>query len=564
MTTQRTWFDRILGNVAKLHAARTTRGFFKSIKSATRTQDRLLHEIIARTAGSRFGREHGYDRIRSYQDFRNQVPIRPYDQIRTYIDAVRNGDVSALFHPAEQILMFALTSGTTAEPKYIPVTPRSLEQSRKGWNIWGLRALLDHKGSILRHIVQVTSPMNDHQSPAGIPCGAITGLLAATQKRLVRRFYTSPLAISEITDPKSKYYTIMRLAIPRDVSWLVTANPATLILLAKTAHEHHEQMIRDIRDGTLWSDLAVSDQIRGAIAPRLAAEPETARRLEEIVSKTGSLYPKDYWRLSFRAHWTGGTMGLYESQFPRYFGTAPARDIGLLASEGRMSIPVDDFTATGILAVGSQFFEFIPADEYGSASPTVLRSHEVTVGGEYFLVLTNHSGLYRYDMGDRVKVTGWCHEAPMIEFLSRDAHTASMAGEKLTENQVVAAMQRACSDGVPPPNLFVLSPRFEETPRYRLYLESSSARSIAGLAGRFDDELCRVSVEYESKRKTLRLEGVEVVELPNGFLADRERALRAQRSRTAEQFKHQYLLPRPGLDGEFDSLRGLPTEAGRG
>ncbi|MBK8269416.1 MAG: GH3 auxin-responsive promoter family protein [Planctomycetes bacterium] len=343
----------------------------------------------------------------------------------------------------------------------------------------------------------------------------------------------------------------MRLAIPKDVAWLVTANPSTLLLLAKTSNEFREQMIRDIHDGTLWSELAIAEDIRRAVAPRISADPATAKRLEHIVSRTGTMYPKDYWKLGFRAHWTGGTMGLYEQQFPKMFGDAPARDIGLIASEGRMSIPISDHTATGILAVTSQFFEFIPANEYGSNSPTVLRSHEVTTGEEYFLVLTNHSGLYRYDMGDRVRITERHGEAPMIEFLSRDAHTASMTGEKLTEDQVVSAMQRVFANGKPPPGLFVLSPQFKEVPRYRLYVERSSTVELDGLAGRYDGALCDISVEYASKRQTLRLDGVELVELPDGFLSEREKRLRRMRSKTAEQFKHQYLLPKPGMDGEL-------------
>ncbi|HWL95610.1 MAG TPA: GH3 auxin-responsive promoter family protein [Phycisphaerae bacterium] len=556
MPNKRPWYDRVICKLAKEHAGLTTRAFFKAVRRATATQDQLLREILDRTAQSRFGREHGYANVRGYDDFRRQVPIRNYDAIRPYIDAVRNGDVGALLHPAEKILMFALTSGTTAEPKYIPVTPRTLDQSRRGWNIWGLKSLADHKGTFLRHIVQVASPMNDHLAPSGVPCGAITGLLASTQKWLVKRYYTSPLAIAGIVDARSKYYTIMRLAIPKDVAWLVTANPSTLLLLARTAHEHREQMIRDVRDGTLWNELAVDPKIRHAIAPRLQPEPELARHLEQIIAGTGTLYPKDYWNLGFRAHWTGGTMGLYEAQFPKYFGDAPARDVGLIASEGRMSIPIEDFTATGIAAVTTQFFEFIPTGEYGSADPIVLRGHELREGEEYFLVLTNHSGLCRYDMGDRVRVTGWFDEAPMIEFLSRDAHTASMAGEKLTEKQVVDAMQRVFK-GTAAPSLFVLSPRFEEVPRYRLYIEHDSTSALDHLPDHFDDALCNVSIEYASKRESLRLQRVELAELPAGFLTEREKRLRRQRSRTAEQFKHQYLLPRPGLDQELEAAARL-------
>ncbi|MCG8407330.1 MAG: GH3 auxin-responsive promoter family protein [Phycisphaerales bacterium] len=561
---QRSLLDRLKAKVGRIHAVRLTRRFLKAAETATATQDKLLAEMIAQGVDSDFGREHHFGRIRHAADFKANVPIRNYEDFAPYLDRVRRGDVSALFRPSEKILMFALTSGTTAEPKYIPITQHVLADSRRGWNVWGVKALLDHHGCFLRHIVQVTSPMNDHSAPSGVPCGAITGLLAATQKKVVLRYYTSPLAVSRIRDSRSKYYTIMRLAIPRDVAWAVTANPATLMLLARTADDHREQMIRDIHDGTLWDEMAVDGDIRTALSSRLAPDPICARRLEQIVSKNGAMYPKHYWNLGYLAHWTGGTMGLYRSQFPLYFGDTPSRDIGLIASEGRMSIPVDDGTPAGILAVTSQFFEFIPAADYSLSKRegvATLRSHEVVEGEEYFLVLTNRSGLYRYDMGDRVRVTGWVGQAPLIEFLSRDDHTASLTGEKLTEDQVVMAMSRVLRhtgtatdvDGTSLIN-FVLAPRWEAVPRYRLYMESSVVRQIDKLPQRFDEALCRINVEYASKRESLRLEALELTELPDGRLTERDRRLRRQRTRTAEQFKHQYLLPRPGLDTDLEPV----------
>ncbi len=632
---RRTLLDRLKARFGRLHAQRLTRQFFRAAERATATQDELLAELITRGARGAFGREHHFRRTRGYDDFRANVPIRTYEQFSPYIERVRRGDVAALFSPNEKILMFALTSGTTAEPKYIPITPRVLADWRRGWNIWGVKSLLDHYGCFLRHIVQITSPMDDHLAPSGVPCGAITGLLAATQKRVVLRYYTAPLAVSKIRDSRAKYYAIMRLAVPKDVAWMVTANPATLLLLAKTADQHRETLIRDIHDGTLWNEMPIDGPVRAALAPRLTRDPAAARRLERIVAQHDALVPRNYWQLGYLAHWTGGTMGLYASQFPPYFGDTPSRDIGLIASEGRMSIPIDDGTAAGILAVTSQFFEFIPAEEYGTSRPTTLRSNEVVAGGEYFLLLTNSSGLYRYDLGDRVRVADFFGQAPLIEFLSRDAHTASLAGEKLTENQVVLAMQRVLADAKTPkrqtidirrsegqwqaaktskheaagamrgtpgtmeqrsaatlfkspnrqtldiaarrqgqvaksPNLeplldaecpgrssdsllpFVVAPRWGEVPRYRLYVERSAAERLPALLARFDAALCDVNVEYAEKRRSLRLEAVEVATVPDGLLAERDRRLRAQRTRTAEQFKHQYLLSRPGADGDLE------------
>jgi hypothetical protein len=531
-----------------------TSRFHRAVRSATRTQERLLHSLLAAARDSAFGRDHSFPAIRRYEDYAARVPIRSYPDLAPYIDRVRQGEVGALFAPGERVLMFALTSGTTAAPKYIPITPRVLKDCRRGWNIWGLKALLDHPGCMLRHILQVTSPMNEEAAPSGVPCGAVTGLLAATQKRLVRKYYTSPLEAAAIGDSTVKYYTLMRLAIPRDVAWAVTANPSTLLALARVADDHRDALIRDIHDGTLSPPGPLEDPIREALRGRLAPDPACARRLETIVRRTGHCYPKDYWRLGFIAHWTGGTLGLYRSLFPPYFGDVPARDIGLIASEGRVSVPLEDGTADGVLSVSSQFFEFIPAGEYGTDRPAVLRSHEVETGGEYFLVLTNASGLYRYDLGDRVRVTGWLGQAPRIEFLCRGAHTSSLTGEKLTEDQVVMAMERICPSVGEERVNFVLSPRWGEVPHYRLYVERGAAQADGDLAIRLDRALSEINLEYAAKRNTLRLGPPQAVALPPRALADRDRLLRQRRLRHAEQFKHQYLLPQPGQDEDLEAL----------
>lgn len=552
------FFDRLLARIAKAHAGRVTRRVFQAIEDATATQDAYLRRLVSRNAESDFGREHHFGAISGYADFVANVPVRSYSELEPYIERVRRGRTEALFGGGGRILMFALTSGTTAKPKYIPVTQQTLSEWRGGWNVWGLKAILDHEGTILRDIVQVTSPMHDHLSPGGVPCGAITGLLAGTQKRLVRRYYVAPLEVSAIRDSAAKYYTIMRLAITRDVAFMVTANPATLLQLARAADENREQIIRDVRDGTLWQEIPVSTDVRRALVPRMCPQPERARQLETCIDQHDGLYPAHYWNLGFRAHWTGGTMGLYESQFPKYFGQAPVRDIGLLASEGRMSIPLEDGTASGVLTVASQFFEFIPAEEYGTPKPTLVRSHEVQAGREYFLVITNSSGLYRYDLGDRVRVTGRLGQAPLIEFLSRDAHTASLTGEKLTEDQVVLAMERISRSQCEFVANFVLAPEWDDPPRYRLYAETADGECSGALAERLDSALRAINVEYESKRESHRLGPIELTILPVGSLAERDRRLREAKSRTMEQFKHQYLLTKPGSDAELAGVGTRP------
>lgn len=556
--------DRLACVLAVAHARHIYRRFRAATRNATAIQERVLLAKIARNADSRFGRDHHFDQIRSAADFVRHVPIQDYEAHAPYIERVKAGDTRALFGPGQRVRMFALTSGTTDTPKFIPVTDEFLKEYRRGWNVFGIKALLDHRAAMLRPIAQVSSRMDESVTPAGVPCGAITGLMAATQKRLVRRYYVTPACVARIDDPAAKYYTIMRLAIPADVAFMITASPATQLKLARTADEHREQLIRDIHDGTLCQSVNVPATVRASLQPRLTASPVTAHRLEELVRKHGRLLPRHYWNLAFLANWTGGTMGLYLRDFPEYFGDVPVRDVGLLASEGRMSIPVDDGTPAGILDVTSHFFEFVPAEEMESPSRSALRAHQVEVGREYFVLLTTSSGLYRYDLGDLVRVVGFADQAPVIEFLNKGAHTCSLAGEKLTERQVILAMEATARVLEVPVTCFTVAPRWGHPPHYVLHIEPlqgagqkaspAEARRATDLAAELDRQLQKVNIEYASRRSSGRLDAMQLNLLPTGFL-NRWDAQQANARRPGnEQYKHRYLLTRPDDDRDFTAL----------
>src|SRR5262249_44140037 len=150
-----------------------------------------------------------------------------------YINRVRRGETRALL--ADPVVhMFALTSGTTATRKFIPVTPQYLSDYKRGWNIWGLKAYIDHPPVKLRAILQMSSDWQEFGTEAGTPCGSVSGLTASMQKRIIRWLYCVPACAGCIKDAAAKYYTALRLSLPRDVGMIVTANPSSLVNLART------------------------------------------------------------------------------------------------------------------------------------------------------------------------------------------------------------------------------------------------------------------------------------------------------------------------------------------
>ena len=92
-----------------------------------------------------------------------------------------------------------------------------------------------------------------------------------------------------------------------------------------------------------------------------------------------------------------------------------------------MTVPIHDRTTGGILEITSSFFEFVPLEEIDSPTPTVLESHELQEGNDYYILLTTSSGLYRYNIHDVVRCTGWHEATPVLAFLSPTAATMSPA-----------------------------------------------------------------------------------------------------------------------------------------
>jgi hypothetical protein len=511
-----------------------------------KVQEALLQGILAHHAGTDFAREHRFDTVRTVTDFRRQLPVADYDYFEPYLARVRKGDFKALLGDSV-VHMFALTSGTTATRKTIPVTPRYLADYKRGWNLWGLRAFTDHLETSLQPIVQMSGDPDEFRTEAGIPCGAVTGLTALMQKRIVRWMYCVPPCVSRIKDAPSKYYVVLRLSLPRAVGLVVAANPSTMINLARAGDAQKQSLIRDLADGTLSRHIDIPDDVRAELTRRLEPDPECARRLERVADETGTLYPHQYWpRKCLLGNWTGGSMGAYLRHYPRYYGTHPVRDVGLIASEGRMTIPFADNSPAGVLDITTHYFEFIPEAEGDSSSPTVLGAHELREGGRYFVLLTTSYGLYRYHIHDLVRVAGFHNGTPLIEFLSKGSHFSNLTGEKLSEYQVTHAMAEVLGEQSLALNHYGVAPCWDdEVPYYGLFLERGELPDVAAgerLAARLDERLRETNVEYASKRDSLRLGALRLEPVRDGFWArwDRERLNRS--GGTMEQYKHPCLI----------------------
>lgn len=546
----------LLCKVTFWEAHRLQKKFIKATKNFEATQLKVLKQKINRTKYSEFGKRYHFRQIHSIDDFQTRLPLCTYEDLVPYIERVKAGEVGALFHPKEKILMYALSSGTTSQPKTIPVTRPFLKEYKLGSLLWGVYCAQDHQGMLNGKILNIVSPTCEEKTPLGVPCGAISGLISETQKKVARQLYPVPGSVYQIKDVDVKDYLILRFSLGENVSLVNTANPSTLIRLARSAEKYKDRLVKDIYEGTLNPPGPLKEMT--ALQSKLSPQPRAGIRLQNLIQKGIPFTPRNFWPgLQVVACWKGGTLSSYLPQVRELYGKVPIRDLGLLASEARMTLPLQDQDSSGVLDLLSHFYEFIPEADADHPKPKTLLGHELQVGEKYFVVLTTSSGLYRYQIHDLVEVVDFFHQTPVLRFLNKGKSFSSVTGEKLSEYQVVQAVQCAASEQQLQLERFILAPQWGDPPHYALVVEEDYSIDKMNwdhfLIG-MERELQKSNPEYQSKRSSKRLGAPVLKYVPKGVFQQLDAKTQKSRSGRVEQFKPCFLSNDLHFLEKFDML----------
>jgi hypothetical protein len=495
-------------------------GFEKATKTPLENQRKLLLALLARNKNTVYGREHGFANIRSIEEYQARVPLNDYETLRLYVERLMRGETNIL--TVDKPILFGVTSGTTGKPKHLPVTEFTRKKKKETMDIWTYYTLKDHPKVLNGKILAIVSPEIEGHTTSKIPFGAESGHAYKNMPDVVKNLYVLPYEVFEIKEYDAKYYCILRIAMEQNVSVISSLNPSTILLLCQRTERVRDSIIDDIQNGTLNPELNIRYDIRKKIESRLKPNPGRADELMRLAEdRAGELLPLDFWpNLDVVICWKGGTVGIYVSHFKKYFGeNISVRDFGYLASEARVSIPMCDEGCGGPLAIMGNFYEFVPREEIDKEDRKFFLSHQLEVGQEYYIILTTHGGLYRYNIDDIVKVTGYFNKTPMIEFKQKGSLVSSVTGEKIYESHVNDAVNRAAE--LIGANLQFLSAfvEWETTPRYAFLVEFADdipKGNKIELLKNIEAELAKINVEYDTKRRSLRLDHPVLKIVPRG------------------------------------------------
>ncbi|MFN8075152.1 MAG: GH3 auxin-responsive promoter family protein [Kineosporiaceae bacterium] len=504
--------------VFRAEVARARESLRAELGDVHAAQHAVLTRVLAANADARFGREHGFARLRDLAAYRRAVPIRDDVSMRRWTEAAARGERSVLTSQEPTLFFRGREAGCA---RVVPVTPRYVHEVVLPLAYAAAAPFLQVPDALARRDAVFTLNW-DPSAPSGrTPAGR--PVVGPAELDAVRAF-DAPAPLEPGRDAPwmqlpvrvaaddwlERLYLRLRVAAASDVQVIAAADAAQLAGLADLLDVVAERLVRDLHDGTL-SGVDLGD-------PR----PDLAAALQRQADAAGRLLPAHVWpRLRLLHCSPVGLAAVFLPRLREQFGVGVAAGYAPVGSaDAMLGAPLDRHARAVTAAVGRVLFEFVGVDDEITPDTDTLAAWEVQAGKEYQVVITHVGGAYRYRLDDVVRVVDVVRGVPRLEPVG-SAVPHVVAGVPLRESHVVrAAVMAGERTGIELRNLRCRDAEGE--PRYELLVEGwqpLDAEDRELLAAAFDSELARASSEYAEARDEARLRPVRLVEAPTGTFA---------------------------------------------
>ncbi|MBD1364611.1 GH3 auxin-responsive promoter family protein [Mucilaginibacter sp. ZT4R22] len=394
-------------------------------QNAVALQQKTFSNLIHDAKATAFGTDHNFASINSYEDFKKQVPVRDYEELRPYIERVTKGEANVLW-PGKPAYL-AKTSGTTSGVKYIPISKESMPEHIKA----ARNALLSYihetgKADFVdgKMIFLQGSPVLSEKE--GISVGRLSGIVAHHVPEYLQKNRMPSYETNCIEDWEQKVDAIVQETVKEDMRLISGIPPWCQMYFDRLSAVSGGKKVKDI-----------FPNFKLFVHGGVNYEPYRARMEEVIGTKVDSIetYPA-----------SEGFIAFQDSQ----------KEKGLL-------LMVD----AGI------FYEFIPSDEYFNDNPTRINLKDVELERNYALILNTSAGLWGYSLGDTIKFVS--KKPYKIAVTGRIKHYISAFGEHVIGEEVEQALMGvAAEEGVDVIEFTVapqVTPKAGELPYHEWFIE---------------------------------------------------------------------------------------------
>ncbi len=380
---------KIKSILAKPFAKQVTKRIYKYSSKSAETQLKVLKKLLKSAKNTKFGKDHNFENIKTYSDFKKNVPIRDYENLKLYVNEMVEGKPDILWPGKPEY--FAKTSGTTSGTKFIPLTKESVPNHIKA----ARNALLMYINETQNADFLVGKVIFLQGSPElgdtnGIKTGRLSGISAHYVPKYLQKNNLPSWETNCIDDWETKVEAVIDETINENMT-LIGGIPS-------------------------WVQMYFE------------------RIVERTGKPVGEVFP------NFNLFVYGGVnYEPYRNKFEELIGRKVDTVELYPASEGFIAAQDSQVEKGMLLLVNNgMFFEFIPAEEFFNENPTRLSIGEVEIGVNYVIILSTNAGLWGYNIGDTVEFVSL--NPPRIVVTGRIKHFISAFGEHVIGKEVEDAM----------------------------------------------------------------------------------------------------------------------------
>lgn len=521
--------------------------FKRALSNPKRCQTNILRTLLRKNQDSHYGQRHHFGTITNWEQFQ-ALPLTNTDDYEDAIQQIMAGAKHVLTRDPVEILQ--PTSGTSSSPRLIPHNKSMATEFRKGLDTWIADLFLRYSGLLLGSQYWSISPATQQKQPtkSAVSVGFLDDIEYFGKKRrwLMRQILVVPPEVQRIPNIDANHYvTMLFLLRAKHLRLISVWHPSFLTNLLETMKSNWKQCLSDIRNGGIDAGISLPADLRETLTSQLKPDPRRYEELQSIDFAPADACRHIWPRMQIISCWSesnaaAGTLAIRDS-----FPSARVQAKGLLATEGIVTIPFGP-EQKHVCAVTSHVLEFL--DDHGEVHPL----WDLSLGDKYQVVLTTAGGLYRYQLGDRVKVTGYIAKTPCLRFLGRAGVVSDCVGEKVHLEHVEAILEdiRKKHDLFGQFMMVVPSSKTGIN-RYHLLLEGRPDREpeLKEIAGMLEHLLCS-NYHYKHARNLRQLDSAEVTLVAE--TANRKyQELMISRGATAATVKCPALCTTPDIDRQL-------------
>lgn len=422
----------------------------KGIETAVEDQQNILKDLIKTAKDTEFGKEHQFEEIKDYNDFKKNVPIRDYEGFVAYIDRIKQGRFNVLWKGKP--IYFAKTSGTTSGIKYIPITKASIPNHINT----ARNALLCYMAESGNYAFASGKLMFLSGSPVlervgDIPTGRLSGIVNHHVPGYLRTNQLPGYETNCIEEWETKLDKIVDETIEQDMT-LISGIPPWMQMYFDRLTEQTGKKIKDI-----FPNFSV--MVQGGVN----FEPYKAKLFDSIGKSIDSI-----------------------ELFP--------------ASEGFFAFQ-DNYKEPGLLLNTNSgiFYEFVPAGEIFQSNPLRLSLADVKLGENYALIISSNAGLWAYNTGDTIKFISLKPYKLLVT--GRIKHFISAFGEHVIGEEVEAALLKVANSQKVRVVEFTVAPMIAQDKGksyHEWFIEFENLPAdLNDFSKKVDDELRKKNVYYD-------------------------------------------------------------------